>query len=146
MAGPLTEMSIKEIEGAKVLLRVNPEALKLIGVQGIDEPSFYARIVGVDQLGLWVEHPNFCSIPAYTEDGQYIPPEKRRKVCYKAYVLILWQYITSVVYFPEREGYAPAEEGAEIGFTSRLREQGGEGARFTPGDDQTGKGNPEEQG
>ncbi len=132
-------MSIKEIEGAKVLLRVNPDALKLIGVQGIDEPSFYARIVGVDQLGLWVEHPNFCSIPAFTEDGEYIPPEKRRKVCYKAYVLILWQFITSVVFFPEREGYAPAEEGVEIGFASHLRDQVGEGKESGKEEDE-GKG------
>jgi len=78
---------------------------------GITENNFYAKIVGYDRIGLWIENPEFTTTRVRDDDGHIIPPEKRKKEIYLANVLIPWGNIRSVVQFPHREGFSYEEDG-----------------------------------
>ncbi len=78
---------------------------------GITERNFYARLVGHDQIGLWVENPKFETTSVRREDGSLIPVEERQKEIYVANILIPWGNIKSIVYFPNRKGFNFEEDG-----------------------------------
>ena len=50
-------MKIEDIVNDVVLIVV--EKSKGLAAAGIDKDKFYAKVIGFDQFGLWVEHPNF---------------------------------------------------------------------------------------
>ena len=78
---------------------------------GITENNFYAKIVGFDRIGLWIENPEFKTTRVRDDNGNIIPPEQRNQETYNANVLIPWGNIRSLVHFPEREGFAYEEDG-----------------------------------
>ncbi len=78
---------------------------------GISENNFYAKIVGFDRVGLWIENPEFKTTRVRDDDGNIIPVEQRNQETYSAHVLIPWNNIRSLVHFPERKGFAYEEDG-----------------------------------
>jgi hypothetical protein len=70
---------------------------------GIDESSAYCRVVGFDNIGLWVENPNYEETPIRDENGRLIPQEQRQAQRYVAHIMIPWGNVRSVVAFPGRE-------------------------------------------
>jgi hypothetical protein len=78
---------------------------------GIIDRNFYARLIGYDQIGLWIENPKFETINVRREDGSLIPVSERQKETYVADVLIPWGNVKSIVYFPNRKGFSAEEEG-----------------------------------
>ena len=93
-------MKIESIVGDVVLLVLQEvESLKEMGIQ---KNKIYARIAGYDENGIWIEHPNF-QIPRMDD-----PNNKDSKVTMEtvtATVLIAWPFITSIVHFPNVEGF-----------------------------------------
>ena len=93
-------VKIETIVGYEVLLVLQDiESLKEMGIQ---KNKIYARIVGYDENGIWIEHPNF-QIPRMED-----PSNKDGKVTTEsvtASVLIAWPFITSIVHFPNVEGF-----------------------------------------
>ena len=93
-------MKIETIVGDVVLLVLQEvEALKEMGIQ---KNKIYARIAGYDENGIWIAHPNF-QIPRMED-----PKNKDSKVTTEtvmASVLIAWPFITSIVHFPNVEGF-----------------------------------------
>ena len=93
-------MKIETIVGDVVLLVLQEiETLKEMGIQ---KNKIYARIAGYDENGIWIEHPNF-QIPRMED-----PKNKDSKVTTEtvtASVLIAWPFITSIVHFPNVEGF-----------------------------------------
>jgi len=82
---------------------------------GIYEHNFYAKVVGRDQIGLWIENPKFEIIRVRHEDGTIIPPDQRIKEEYIANILIPWGNIRSMVHFPGREGFDFEEATKPLG-------------------------------
>jgi hypothetical protein len=82
---------------------------------GVYEHNFYAKVVGRDHIGLWIENPKFEITRVRREDGTIIPPEERVKEEYTANILIPWGNVRSIVHFPQRSGYDYEEATKPLG-------------------------------
>lgn len=91
-----------------MLVLVNHDGLNKIG---ITENNFYAKIVGYDRIGLWIENPEFKTTRVRDEEGHIIPLEQREQETFETNVLIPWNNIRSIVHFPSRKGFAFEEDG-----------------------------------
>jgi hypothetical protein len=77
---------------------------------GIKEKKFYAKIVGRDAIGLWIENPKLETTRVRDDHGAIIPPDRRQLEEHMVYVLIPWGNIRSVVHFPMRQGFDKVED------------------------------------
>jgi hypothetical protein len=77
---------------------------------GIKERKFYAKVVGRDSIGLWIENPKLETTRVRNEQGSIIPPDQRQHEEHVAHVLIPWGNIRSVVHFPYRRDFAHTED------------------------------------
>jgi len=102
-------MTIEDIvEDVVLLVLAEHEPLKELG---ITQNKLFAKIVGYDENGVWIENPVFK-----------IPNNDKKKGSkdYKtvtASLLIAWPYISSIVHFPNVEGFDfPSPFEQNIGF------------------------------
>ena len=77
---------------------------------GIKEKKFYAKIVGRDSIGLWIENPQLETTRVRDDNGAIIPPDRRHLEEHLVYVLVPWGNIRSVVHFPLRQDFDKAED------------------------------------
>jgi hypothetical protein len=77
---------------------------------GIKERKFYAKVVGRDAIGLWIENPKLETTRVRDDHGIIIPPEHRHHEEHMAHILIPWGNIRSVVHFPQRKDFDTAED------------------------------------
>ena len=77
---------------------------------GIKERKFYAKVVGRDSIGLWIENPKMETTRVRFDNGLLIPPDQRQHEEHLAYVLIPWGNIRSVAHFPAREDFDNTED------------------------------------
>jgi hypothetical protein len=77
---------------------------------GIKEKKFYAKIVGRDSIGLWIENPKLETTRVRDDNGAIIPLDRRQMEEHVAHVLLPWGNIRSVVYFPMRQGFDTVED------------------------------------
>jgi len=83
----------------------------------IPEKLSHFKVLGQDQLGLWVEHPKLTF--KYTKDksGKTVSEDKQKTETVDAVFLIAWGNIDTVMHYPNREGFdLPSEFDKEIGF------------------------------
>lgn len=105
-------MNISDVIGHKVMVLFHSaQGLEKLG---IDDDSKYCRIVGFDNVGIWVENPNYEETPLRDAAGQLIPPENRERKSFTAHILIPWANVRSVVHFPERSGAEKELESEEV--------------------------------
>jgi hypothetical protein len=116
----MASITMENTVGARVLIHLQPEAFLAMDIQGIEEPQFVARVLGYDNFGLWVENPNYCTTPTYTDEGEYIPPEQRSEVCHRAVTLLQWAQIQSILQFPDRPTFGATLNASEIGFRRQI--------------------------
>ena len=64
---------MENVVGNKVLIHLHRQAYEMLSLQGIDSEKFIARVAGVDGFGLWVENPNYTTIPVFNDDGGVHP-------------------------------------------------------------------------
>ena len=101
-------MKIEEIVDDIVLfILAEHEPLKELG---IEQNKLFAKVIGYDENGVWIENPDF-RIP---------DPSKKSKKAYRsvtASILIPWGYLSSIVHFPNVEGFDfPNPFDSKIGF------------------------------
>ncbi len=105
-------MNIEKIVGDVVMLALqNTEALQPLGI----EEQLYAKVLGFDQIGIWVEHPSFPIPVISRKEGRQGQPER-----VTASLLIPWGNIVSVAHFPDVEDFDFPDPTAcrPIGFNS----------------------------
>jgi hypothetical protein len=101
-------MTIDDIVNKTVMFMVfNHEGLEPAGIK---ERRFYAKVVGRDSIGIWIENPRLETTRIRDDQGLLIPPPQRHHEEHVAYVLIPWGNIRSVVHFPSREGFDTLED------------------------------------
>ncbi len=123
MAGD-EKFDLDDCIGSRVQIVLNKQSFASLNIPGINSPKFYARVLGYDSLGLWIENPHYCVTPAYDAEGNYIPPEQRKEECHRVAILLLWPFVHTIIAFPDVEEFMPEEPEALIGFTVvREREQ-----------------------
>jgi hypothetical protein len=105
-------MTIDEIMNKTAMfILFNHEGLDAAGIK---ERKFYARVVGRDSIGIWIENPKLETTRMRDDQGHIIPPEQRRHEENVAHILIPWGNIRSLVHFPLRkEGEALEDEEAK---------------------------------
>lgn len=98
-----------------VLVVLNEEGpLKDIGIAG---NRFYSRIVGYDDFGVWLEHPNFEVMISEDDQGKPLPPDEVKRQRFDASIHIPWRNVATLVHFPKREGFDfPSPFKRKIGF------------------------------
>ena len=109
-------LTMVDVVGTKVLIQIDREAFELLDLPGVYSERFAADVTGIDEHGMWIEHPNYRVIPIYDATDGYIPPEQRREESHRAVVLIRWDFILTVIQFPERGGWRAGANESEIGF------------------------------
>jgi hypothetical protein len=101
-------MTIDEIINKIALfILFNHEGLESAGIK---ERKFYAKVVGRDSIGIWIENPKLETTRMRDEQGYIIPPEQRKHEEHVAHILIPWGNIRSVVHFPLRKGGEALED------------------------------------
>ena len=83
----------------------------------ISEELNHFKVMGQDQLGLWVEHPRLTFKYNSDKDGNFIPENEQKTEKVDAVFLIAWGNIDTIMHYPNREGYDfPSEFDTNIGF------------------------------
>ena len=105
MEGP---MKLDAIVGKTVLFSLaNNEGLEHFGVSG---RLFHGTVMGADVVGVWVENPEFKTIPTSDPYGKALPLEERAKRTFRASFLIRWDVIRSILIYTDREEFDRSEE------------------------------------
>ena len=118
-------MTMSEIVGdvVQVLLKETAE----LGVLGFEKTSLFLKVVGLDEMGIWVTHPDYVVVKVNDSEGKPLPPEEQVKERVDANFIIRWEQIATIVHFPNREGFDfPSPFEKHMGF-------------IVPSDDQDGK-------
>ena len=91
-----------------------PEILEPVG---ISQEKFFAKVLGYDETGLWVQFRDFeLPVRVGEESGLWIP-ESMQKV--DASAMLPWGAIATVMHFPDVEGYdKPSPFNRDIGFNN----------------------------
>jgi len=91
-----------------------PEILEPIG---ITQEKFFAKVLGYDETGLWVQFPDFELPVRVGEESNLWIPESMQEV--DASAMIPWGAIGTVMHFPNVEGYdKPSPFNRDIGFNN----------------------------
>ena len=96
-------MSTAEIVGDVVQIILSDTAG--LGPIGIVTQSPFLKVVGLDELGLWVEHPQYVVVKTNDEHGRPLPENQQVRTQLEANFLLRWDKIITVVHFPNREGF-----------------------------------------
>jgi hypothetical protein len=93
---------------------------------GIYHPQNWtiAKLCEADEIGIWVENPNYAYTPYEDEEGNEIPRSERREVIDSAILLIRWEDIASILCF-EGDQRGRDRQSARLGF--RLPESESDG-------------------
>ena len=92
----------------------NYEDLKDFGITG---PAAHYLVKGIDQVGLWLEHPGIILSKTEDQDGKPIPEDDIIREKVDANFLVRWDNINSIMHYPDREGYDfPSEFSIDVGF------------------------------
>ncbi|HUX08480.1 MAG TPA: hypothetical protein VMX35_14355 [Acidobacteriota bacterium] len=111
-------VNTQDILGQKAYFKIrNQEELTFFGIK---EAQFYARVVGVDNFGVWIENPKWEFVRVRDDAGEIIPPEKRKMEVHRTHVLLFWGTIVSIMTCPGREGF-DVHEAKEIGVKDEAR-------------------------
>lgn len=92
---------------------------ELVGsVTGIYSPNDWllAKLVDMDNLGIWLENPNYVRISVRDEKDNPIPQNLQTEKRVTSNVLIKWEFIGSIMRFPNEEIDGSTEDIKKIGF------------------------------
>ncbi len=118
-------MVINDIVGDVVQVFMNESGM--LANLGFDQPAHFLLVMGVDDLGLWVAHPNYVVARVNDEDGKPLPVDEQIHTQVDANFLIRWEQIATIVHFPNREGFDfPSPFEKHIGFVVPADEVEGE--------------------
>jgi len=80
-------------------------------------------VKGIDNLGIWVLHPDLELIYSDDESGKPLPADKMKKESIEANFLISWDNIKNIMHYPGREGFDfPSEFDKNIGFVAKKKQ------------------------
>ena len=83
----------------------------------IPEEMTHFKVLGQDQLGLWIEHPQLTFRYTTDNQGKPLPEPEQKTETVDAVFLVAWGNLDTVMHYPNREGFDfPSEFDTEIGF------------------------------
>jgi hypothetical protein len=112
-------MALQDAINQKIQIRFINFPEELSGsVTGVYNPDDWllAKLVDMDNLGVWLENPNYIRISVRDENGNPIPQHLQSEERVTSNVLIRWEFIGSIVRFPNEEINGETEDIKIIGF------------------------------
>lgn len=111
-------VTTKDIIGQRAYFKIrNHQEMSFFGIK---EDQFHALVVGLDNIGVWIENPKWETVRIRDDDGDIIPLEQRKKEIYQTHLLLFWPNIISIMTCPNREGF-DVDEAKEIGEVDDAR-------------------------
>ncbi|WP_174732664.1 hypothetical protein [Mesobacillus harenae] len=101
----------------QIKLKNFPETLKG-PVTGIFEPDqwYLVKLIKTENMGIWVENPCYKRTKVQEDDGTAIPEDKQTEENCVTNLLLRWDYISSVITFPNDETGGIDKKAKLIGF------------------------------
>lgn len=89
-------------------------------ITGIYYPEKWcvAKLVYAEAMGIWVENPCYEHTKVQEEDGSAVPNEEQIQEKCPTNLLIKWEYIDSIIAFPQINPEGAGKETKLIGFHS----------------------------
>lgn len=108
-------MKLDKLIGDVVLIMIREP--KTLAEAGITSERITARVVGYDDIGIWIEHPRCEVTIAEDSEGRPLPPAQIQKLKVQASALLPWSQVSTIIHFPNREGFDfPDPFRIQIGF------------------------------
>ena len=80
---------------------------------GIEPKSNHFKVLGYDNLGIWVEHPSLLVVKDSSS-------KRSKEINIQSNFLITWDNIKTIMHYPEREGFDfPSEFDKKYGFKTK---------------------------
>jgi hypothetical protein len=112
-------MGIQDAINQKIQIRFINLPEELVGsVTGIYNPNDWllAKLIDIDNIGIWLENPNYIRILVKDENGNPIPQNLQTEETVTINLLIRWEFIGSIIRFPNEETNGETENTKIIGF------------------------------
>ena len=118
MSDKLMMTIARTINDVVLVVLKTPEILEPIGIR---QEKFFAKVLGYDETGLWVQFPEFELPSRVGQDSGIWVPESMQEV--NASAMIPWGAIATVMHFPDVKGYDyPSPFNRDIGFNHPTEE------------------------
>ena len=80
---------------------------------GIEPESNHFKVLGYDNLGIWVEHPSLLVVKDSSSKSS-------KEINVQSNFLITWDNIKTIMHYPERKGFDfPSEFDKKYGFKTK---------------------------
>lgn len=90
-------MQIEDLKGKLVLFKFSEEIRMDLPLFQIYKDELWAMVTGIDDMGVWIENPEYELGVWWDEKGDLIPQNKQVKEKVKTNVLISWRYIKGLM-------------------------------------------------
>jgi hypothetical protein len=90
-------MQLEDLKGKLVLFKFSEEVRTDLPLFQIYKDEIWAVVTGIDDVGIWIENPEYELGVWWDEKGNLIPPNKQVKEKVKANILIAWRYIKALM-------------------------------------------------
>lgn len=112
-------MHLENFAGKKIQIKFKNFPNDLVGsITGIFQPDewYLVKLIKTESMGIWVENPCFKRTMVQKEDGTNIPEEQQKEEDCVTHFLIRWDYISSVITFPDKTTLGVDKKAKLIGF------------------------------
>jgi len=90
-------MQIEDLKGKLVLFKFSEEIRVDLPLFQIYKDELWAMVTGIDDIGVWIENPEYELGVWWDEKGDIIPQNKQVKEKVKTHILISWRYIKGLM-------------------------------------------------
>jgi len=90
-------MQLEELKGKLTLFKFAEEIRSDLSLFQIYKDEIWAVVTGVDDLGIWIENPQYELGVWWNEKGELIPPSRQVKEKVKTNIFIPWRYIKGIM-------------------------------------------------
>ncbi|KKB37163.1 hypothetical protein [Bacillus thermotolerans] len=112
-------MHLDNFAGQKIQIKLRNFPEELVGeMTGIYRPDEWhvVKLIRNESMGIWVENPCHKRIEVLDDAGVEIPVEEQKEETCVAHLFIRWEYISSVITFPDQNVLGLAKKVQRIGF------------------------------
>jgi len=101
----------------QIKLKNFPEGLtgQITGIFQSEE-WYLVKLINTENMGIWVENPCYKRTKVAEEDGTSIPSEDQIEETCTTNLLLRWEYISSIITFPNETTLGVDKKAQLIGF------------------------------
>ncbi|WML50000.1 hypothetical protein RCG23_09185 [Neobacillus sp. PS3-34] len=112
-------MYLDSFVNQKIQLKLKNFPEELTGsITGIFQPEewYLVKLINTENMGIWVENPCYKRVKVEEEDGTVIPDEHQKEETCTTNLLLRWEYISSILTFPNEITVGVDKKAKLIGF------------------------------